>query len=95
MQARAQLEDTATVLAAKNKSLRHDMHELRDKLTVTRGAMLVAEESMYKGVIVAFGTREYRVPDGGARATVLVRHGSEIEEHGYNPAEPPRLEFEE
>ena len=95
LQARAQLEDTATDLAAKIKSLRHDMHELREKLTVTRGAMLVAEESMYKGVVVAFGTREFRVPDGGARATILVRHGADIEEHGYNAAEPPVLEFEE
>ncbi|MFP4567059.1 MAG: FapA family protein, partial [Spirochaetaceae bacterium] len=94
MQARAQLEDTAGDLGAKIKSLRGDMHELRDRLTVTRGAMLVAEESMYRGVVVAFGTREFRVPDGGARATVLSRHGSNIEEHGYNPADPPRLEFE-
>jgi hypothetical protein len=95
VQAREQLLSSATDLTPKIASLRHDMHELREKLTVTRGAMLVAEESMYKGVIVSFGTKEFRVPDGGSRATILTRRGAEIEEHGFNRAEPPALEFEE
>jgi uncharacterized protein (DUF342 family) len=95
VQARDQLLTAATDLTPKIASLRHDMHELREKLTVSRGAMLVAEESMYKGVVVAFGTREFRVPEGGARATVLLLRGTTIEEHGFNPAEPPKLEFED
>lgn len=95
LQAREQLQQQATDITPKIVSLRHDMHELRDKLTVTSGAMLVAEESMYRGVVVAFGTKEFRVSEGGARATILTRRGSDIEEHGFNPAEPPKLEFEE
>ncbi|MFP4011115.1 MAG: FapA family protein, partial [Spirochaetaceae bacterium] len=91
---RAQLEASRADLMVRVPQLRRAVNELRTHLTVSRSAMLVAERAMYRGVIVAFGTREYRVPEAGTRATVLRRPGTEIEEHGFNPAEPPVLQFE-
>jgi uncharacterized protein (DUF342 family) len=92
--AREQLRQSTVDLTERVSQRRKSMNDLRNRLSEQRGGMLVVENSMYKNVVIAFGTREYRVPEGGVTGTILRRPGVEIEEHGYNPSEPPELRFE-
>jgi hypothetical protein len=93
--ARDQLRQSAADLVAEVPGLRKSVNELRERLSNRKASMLVAEKSMYKGVVIAFGTREYRVPDEGLTGTILKRPGVDIQESGFNPSEPPELHFED
>lgn len=94
IQARDQLRNSAAELMPQVSQFRHDMNEIRKRLTTMPGSMLVAENSMYRGVVVAFGTKEYRVSENGVSGTVLRRPGIDIKEEGFNPADPPEIRFE-
>jgi hypothetical protein len=94
LQACEQLRQSARDLTGKISQLRAALKTLRERVDAGVSGMLVVEHSMYKGVVVAFGTKEYRVPEDGVRGTILKRVGHEIKESGFNPADPPELTFE-
>lgn len=73
---------------------RHRFHELRENLQASRESRLVVEDSMFKGAVVLFGTFEYHAPEKGARKTVLRRGVYGVEEEGFNPSEPPKIDFD-
>jgi hypothetical protein len=53
----------------------------------------VVEETMFKGVVVTFGTLEYRVPDAGVRKMILKAREGLIIEAGFNFHDRPVLDF--
>jgi hypothetical protein len=55
----------------------------------------VAEEVIYNGTVVSFGTHEYRAPQSGSWKTVLRMSHGEITAGGYDGREPPQLSFDE
>jgi len=93
-QAQSQLNSAFDQLKIEIASLRSRLPELRDKLMVSRSSIAVIEEEMFRGVIINFGTNEYRVPDAGVRKMILRVVGHEILESGFNHKEKPELAFE-
>jgi len=95
LQARVQLQADETELTATIAEIRNNARQLRDKLEASKNSMLVVEDTIFAGSLVSFGRAEYRPPTQGARATVLTHRHGEIKESGYNPAERPKIDFEE
>lgn len=91
--ARDQLQAQAQRIAAEIDSLNRAVRTLRDQLEASRRSILVAEEEIFHGVTVAFGMREYRAPERGARKTVLRVGTKGIEESGLDPRDKPVLDF--
>lgn len=92
--ARSQLLEEMERLRAELPEQRHAVHELREQLQASRRSRLVVEDTIFKGAVVLFGTREYHAPEKGARKTVLRNGTQAIVEEGFNPADKPTLEFE-
>ena len=95
LQARDQLQADTTELTAAIAEIRNNARQLRDKLEASKNSMLVVEDTIFAGSFVSFGHAEYRPPTQGARATILTHRHGQIKESGYNPAERPKIDFEE
>ena len=93
--ARDQLRAAANTLSVETAVLRRRLPSLREELRPAKTAILVAEDIIYRGVTIVFGNLEFRVPDNGARKTVLKAADHEIVESGYNYREKPVLVFDE
>ncbi|TVR72759.1 MAG: DUF342 domain-containing protein [Spirochaetaceae bacterium] len=91
--ARDQLRTQAERINAEIGSLNGTVRTLRDQLEASRRSILVVEDEMFHGVTVAFGMREYRAPERGARKTVLRVRESGLEESGLDPQNRPVLDF--
>ena len=92
-QARRQLTARIAGLTTEAEEAREAVEELRGQLQAAEDAVLVVEDTIFKGVSVSFGKGEYRPPAHGARATILSGRHGRIRESGYNPASPPVLSF--
>ena len=93
--AREQLAGRRAELGESLPSLRHECHELRDRIVASRASRIVVEDTIYKGTVVQFGSHEYHAPPRGARKTILRRGIEGVEEEGFNPAEPPPFTFDD
>jgi uncharacterized protein (DUF342 family) len=95
LQAKTQTREQADGLAAEIAALRRELPALRERLVAEHGCVLVAEDSIYRGVTIVFGKLEFRVPDNGTRKSVLRAGEHEVIESGYNFREKPKIEFDE
>ncbi len=93
LQARQQLHTQAETLAAEVNALRRKVPGLREQLRSSRRSILVVEDTLFKGVVLTFGTFEYRVPDNGVRKTIFRAGEYEILESGFDYHNRPRLDF--
>lgn len=93
VQARAQLAQEQSELNDELAGIRPRLPRLRDAMKPAVESILVAEEVMYKGSIVAFGTHEYRAPESGSWKTVLRLAHGEIHAGGFDASDPPVLSF--
>jgi uncharacterized protein (DUF342 family) len=93
-QARSQTLAQVSALNFEIAGLRRELPGLREELVAEKDSILVAEEYIYPGVTIMFGKLEFKVPDNGARKTILRAGGHEIIESGYNYREKPKLEFD-
>ena len=92
--ARGQLSVQTEELRAESSGLKIEVSELRDTIKASRHSILVVEDTMYKGVTVHFGMKEYHVPDRGVRRTILRSGESAVLDSGYNPGSRPVLVFD-
>jgi hypothetical protein len=92
-QAQVQLQDSLTGLQQELATLKNRFPGLRERIIASRKSIVVVEETMFKGVVVTFGTLEYRVPDAGARKMILKAREGLIIEAGFNFHERPVLDF--
>ena len=88
-----QLQAAAENLRAELAVLRARLPSLRDQLAASRSGMLVAEDTIYHGVVITFGRMEFRVPDQGARKTILRAGEFEVIESGFDHHNRPKLDF--
>lgn len=93
LQARLQLREQAETLAAEVNALRRKVPRLREQLHSSRRSILVVEDTLFKGVLLTFGTFEYRVPDNGVRKTIFRSGEYEILESGFDYHNRPKLDF--
>jgi uncharacterized protein (DUF342 family) len=93
-QAYLQLQESLTRIGPEIAELRGRLPQLRERLSASRKSLVVVEEVMYKGVVITFGTMEYRVGDAGARKMILKAGEGQIQESGFNFNERPTLSFE-
>jgi hypothetical protein len=93
-QAQLQLQDSLEGDKQELSVLKARFPELRERIAASRKSIVVVEETMFKGVIVTFGTLEYRVPDAGVRKMILKAREGQIIEAGFNFHDRPVLEFE-
>lgn len=93
-QAYAQLQQSRACLVPELETLRDSLPHLRDRLVASHKSLVIVEDEMYKGVIVSFGTMEYRVADAGARKMILKAGNDKIIEAGFNSNERPTLSFD-
>ena len=94
LQAQLQLHETLGSLEQELATLKTRFPGLRERIIASRKSIVVVEETMFKGVIVTFGSLEYRVPDAGVRKMILKAREGQIIEAGFNFHERPVLEFE-
>lgn len=92
--ARMQLQASFDQLGIEIAELRGRFAKLRDRLPASRRSIVVVEETMFKGVVVFFGTLEYHVPDAGIRKIILKAGEGQIIESGFNYYERPVLVFD-
>jgi len=95
LRARSQLHLSLERLDDEVYQLKKRNSHLKERLQASRKSMVVVEEMMFKGVVITFGNLEYRVPDAGARKTILRAGTHEIQESGFNYHTRPTLVFEE
>jgi uncharacterized protein len=93
LQAQMQLRDTISSLGQELADLKARFPALRDRIAASRKSIVVVEETMFKGVVVTFGTLEYRVPDAGVRKMILKAREGLIIEAGFNFHDRPVLDF--
>jgi uncharacterized protein (DUF342 family) len=93
LQAQLQLQETNDNLKQELAVLKTRFPVLRDRIAASRKSIVVVEETMFKGVVVTFGTLEYRVPDAGARKMILKAREGLIMEAGFNFHDRPVLDF--
>ena len=93
--AREQVLEESAALREHLPGLRHRVHELRENLQASSESRLVVEDTIFKGALVLFGTHEYHAPEKGARKTILRRGAEGILEEGFNPADRPKMPFDE
>ncbi len=91
---RVRLADELAEARIRMPELRHRLHEYRQSLEASRESRLVVEDTIFHGAVILFGANEYHPPEKGARRTVLRRGAEGILEEGFNPADRPRLVFE-
>jgi hypothetical protein len=91
--AKNQLQASLSQLSGEMAELRGRVPSLRDRLRASRRSIAVVEDIMFKGVVLVFGNLEYRVPDNGARKTILKAGEHGIVESGFNYHNRPRLIF--
>lgn len=94
LNAREQLNRQRPQLQKEITGLRKQVPFLRERLDPTQKSVVVVEEVMHRGVVVAFGLHEYRPPENGARKTVLRSGKEQIQESGFDFHDPPKIEFE-
>jgi uncharacterized protein (DUF342 family) len=94
LQAQLQLQTTLSTLKDELATLKTRFPGLRERIEASRKSIVVVEETMFKGVVVTFGTLEYRVPDAGVRKMILKAREGLIMEAGFNFHDRPVLEFE-
>jgi len=94
LQAQLQLAEKSDSLKQELAMLKARFPGLRDRISVSRKSVVVVEETMFKGVVITFGTLEYRAPDAGVRKMILKAREGKIIEAGFNFHERPVLEFE-
>jgi hypothetical protein len=94
LQAQLQLEEKNGSLKLELAGLKARFPGLRDRIAVSRKSVVVVEETMFKGVVITFGSLEYRAPDAGVRKMILKARDGHIIEAGFNFHERPVLEFE-
>ena len=92
--ARYQLVAERDGLRGRVNTLRHQVPPLKERLMPSRESVVVAEEVIHAGVIVTFGTHEYRPSPDGSWKTVLTMSHGEIHAGGYDPNDPPTVTFE-
>ncbi len=93
-QASSKLHDAFAPLNAKITELKQTVNHLRDNIKASKKSRCIVEDTMYKGVVVLFGTMEYRVPENGVRKTILKAGEQQVVETGFNYHDRPKLEFE-
>ena len=93
LKAQLQLQESLSTLVAELATLKSRFPGLRERIAASRQSIVVVEETMFKGVVVTFGTMEYRVPDAGVRKMILKAREGLIKEAGFNFHERPVLEF--
>ncbi|MFW5827374.1 MAG: FapA family protein [Alkalispirochaeta sp.] len=93
--AHAQLDSELAQATAEAATLRKRQPRLRERLVPSTESVVVAEEVIYSGAAVTFGTHEYRPPQAGSWKTVLRMSHGEIVVGGYNSSEPPEITFAE
>lgn len=92
-QAQGQLAEESARLNEELAALRRVYHDMRDRLEASRTSMVVVEDTVHKGTSISFGRAEYHAPDKGTRKTVFSYNGRTIQEGGYNPSDPPEIDF--
>ncbi len=93
--AHEQLENELARATEEAASLRKRQPKLREQLVPSTESVVVAEEVIYNGAVVTFGTHEYRPPQAGSWKSVLRMSHGEIVVGGYNSSEPPEIAFAE
>ncbi|MBN2051627.1 MAG: DUF342 domain-containing protein [Spirochaetales bacterium] len=94
-QALEQLTRKSEELLREIQQHQKELPDLRAKLLADPSCILVAEDTIYKGVIIYFGKKEFHVPDKGLRKTILKPQGTEIVESGFNRQHRPTIVFSE
>jgi len=93
IQAQVQLQESVSSLEQELATLKARFPGLRERITASRKSIVVVEETMFKGVVVTFGTLEYQVPEAGVRKMILKAREGLIIEAGFNFHERPILDF--
>jgi len=93
--AHAQLESDLAQAMEEAATLRKRQPKLREQLVPSTESVVVAEEVIYNGAVITFGTHEYRPPQAGSWKTVLRMSHGEVVAGGYNSSEPPEITFAE
>lgn len=91
--AQQQLAEESARLNEELSALRRLYHDMRDRLEASRKSIVVVEDAVHKGSSISFGRAEYHAPDKGTRKTVFSYNGRSIQEGGFNPADPPEIDF--
>lgn len=92
-QAKQRLAAVVPGLRAERSRLRREVPERRDELAPDRSALVVAQDTIFPGVKVTFGTHEYRPSDAGSHKTILHLTPTGIQEAGFDLRNPPALDF--
>ncbi|MEX2443024.1 MAG: FapA family protein [Alkalispirochaeta sp.] len=93
--AQSQLTEELSRATEEAAVLRKRVPKLREQLVPSTESVVVAEEVIYNGAVVSFGTYEYRAPPSGSWKTVLLVSHGEISAGGYDSREPPEITFPE
>ncbi|MFW5695102.1 MAG: DUF342 domain-containing protein [Alkalispirochaeta sp.] len=90
-----QLNRELTQITEEAATLRTRQPKLREQLVPSTESVVVAEEVIYNGAVITYGTHEYRPPQAGSWKTVLRMSHGEIVAGGYNSSTPPQITFSE
>ena len=88
-----ELNADGQTLIGELKALQGEQHKLSSAMHMDVDCTMVVEQIMFHGGSVVFGHTEYPVPLKGVRKTIFKMKDDTITESGYNPYDPPRLEF--
>ncbi|MFP4209988.1 MAG: FapA family protein [Alkalispirochaeta sp.] len=93
--AREQLTRDLASARERIAQLRRTVPALKERLDPSTESVVVVEDTMHHGVVVTFGTHEYRPPQTGSHKTVLrMSHGA-IHAGGFDPRDPPAISFDQ
>lgn len=72
--------------------LQQKQRQIRDENQASERSQLIAEDRIYGGVKISFGFLDHPLSSQGLKQVILRMSHGVVEEHGYNPVEPPQLE---
>ncbi len=75
------------------RGLKKKHRRLESQMSPDRDALLVVEETVFHGVTLVFGNRDYPISLRGVRKTIFRMSDDEVTESGFNPYSPPSLTF--
>ncbi len=74
-------------------NLEKKIKKLRKEIQDSTKNMIIIENQAYKGSSIFFGLKEYSIEANGLKQTVFSFRNGKIVESGFNPADPPAIEY--
>jgi len=88
-----QVQAALDALGLEIAAIRGRLPALRELIVPSRESFALVEDTIFKGVVVSFGTLEYRASEAGLRKAILKAGTDQVIESGFNHHERPELDF--